>query len=348
MNPVSARLLNQQLAAPQFSDPAAVVSWLGAVQAQEYRMMRWAVAMRTRRPSYTAFRKAFDEGRIVRSHLLRTTWQLVAGEDFFWMLDLCRTNALRGLHGWMKANGISIPKDEEMAVRQVFADVLAQKPSVFWEDFDEALRERGTVMDRHRLSYHIRLSEFEGFICSGHLHASRSTYSLASAKLPAAQPVPREEALALLARRYFRSHAPATLEDFVWWSGLNIGDCRRGVAALGSELRTERWRRRDFLVHEDCRTRGCRSGRLLLLPAFDEYLIGYKSRDVVLHPDHAHHAHNQMGTFKHVLALDGEIVGNWNPYTPSGAPTVFKSGLSLPPCLFDSAFSEFGRVRENL
>ena len=61
MNPISIRLLNQQLIAPQYSKPEDVVSHIGAMQAQEYRMMRWAVEMRTKRPSETAFAKAFNE-----------------------------------------------------------------------------------------------------------------------------------------------------------------------------------------------------------------------------------------------------------------------------------------------
>ena len=76
MNPVALRLLNQQLVAPQFAGPAEVVSHLGAIQAQEYRMMRWAVAMRTSKPSVKAFKEAYDNGRIIRLHLMRGTWQL--------------------------------------------------------------------------------------------------------------------------------------------------------------------------------------------------------------------------------------------------------------------------------
>ena len=97
MNPVTARLLSQQLICPQFTKPEEVVSWFGAMQGQEYRMVRWAVAMRTKSPSLKAFEKAFNEGRIVRTHLLRCTWQLVAGEDLGWILSVCRTKALSGL-----------------------------------------------------------------------------------------------------------------------------------------------------------------------------------------------------------------------------------------------------------
>ena len=87
MNPVAIRLLNQQLCSPQFSTPEEVVAHLGAMQAQEYRLMRWAVSMRTKKPSSEAFRQAFDSGRIVRLHLMRGTWQLVSGDDYWWMLD---------------------------------------------------------------------------------------------------------------------------------------------------------------------------------------------------------------------------------------------------------------------
>ena len=88
MNPIAIRLLNQQLIAPQFSDPAEVVHYMGAMQAQEYRMMRWAVEMRTSKPSHKAFKKAFDEGRIIRIHLMRGTWQLVSAEDYWLMIDI--------------------------------------------------------------------------------------------------------------------------------------------------------------------------------------------------------------------------------------------------------------------
>jgi hypothetical protein len=91
MNPVSIRLLNQQLIVPQFETPTEVVSHMGAMQAQEYRMMRWAVAMRTSKPSHKAFKEAYDSGQIIRLHLMRGTWQLVAAEDYW--LGLC-TNGL--------------------------------------------------------------------------------------------------------------------------------------------------------------------------------------------------------------------------------------------------------------
>ncbi len=115
----------------------------------------------------------------------------------------------------------------------------------------------------------------------------------------------------MLARKYFQSHGPATLEDFVWWSGLNFSDCRKGMDAIGGELLEDRWKRQTFYFHENSRLRGFRSGRIHLLPAYDEYFIGYKSRHVSLHPDFRHYAHDNSGTFWNVVLADGEVVGNW-------------------------------------
>lgn len=312
MNPISARLLDQQLICPLFTAPHDVVEWMGAMQAQDYRMMRWAVGMRTKKTSAKAFERDYNEGKIVRGHLFRTTWQLVAGEDWRWMLELCSENAMRGLRGWMKSNGVSIPLAEQETVQTIFSDYLSANRIALKHDFDAALKDRGIVIDDHRLSYHIRLAEYSGLLCSGDIFPMKHSYALVAEKLPNSVTLPREEALALLARKYFRGHGPATLEDFTWWSGLNIGDCRKGIDALGSELTLRRWKGLDFYLHESNRARGFRSGRYHLLPPYDEYLIGYKSRHVSLHPDHSHRAHNQTGNFWPVILLDGEVVGNWS------------------------------------
>ena len=329
MNPVSARLLNQQLICPQFTAPHDVVAWMGMMQAQDYRMMRWAVAMRTTRPSIRAFEKDFNQGRIVRTHLFRTTWQLVPGEDYGWMLALCRESALRGLRGWMNANGVSITEAEQDAVQQVFCDVLSKRRSVLKSDFAGALENRGMAMPDQRLSYHIRLAEYAGMLCSGDLTPLKKSYALVAEKLPQTQFLPREEALARLAGRYFRSHGPATLEDFAWWCGLGLNACKKGMDAIGAELIRERWKGLDLFSHKDGRSRGFRRGCVHLLPPYDEYLIGYKSRHVALHPDHSHHAHNNRGIFWPVVLLDGEVVGNWNTSSGKVAVDLFHPELPL-------------------
>lgn len=314
MNPISIRLLNQQLIAPQNSKPEDVVAHFGAMQAQEYRMMRWAVEMRTKRPSIKAFTKAFNEGRIVRLHLLRGTWQLVSAEDYWWMLDLCTPKAKQVINGWMSSNKIAIADEELALIRNLIVETADQKGSVTKEDFEETLAAKGITMDNHRLSYHIRFAELDGVICSGDLLPMKATYALSEKKIPRTEPIERDLALARLATKYFQSHSPATLEDFVWWSGLNVGDCKRGIELIGNHLYCDSYKGKTFFLHENSRTRGFRKGEYLLIPPYDEYLIGYKSRDIVLDPAFKHFAHNNSGIFQPVIAYDGRICGNWSPF----------------------------------
>ena len=329
MNPVAVRLLSQQLIAPQFTDPAEVVGYMGAVQAQEYRMMRWAVEMRTRRPSHKAFKRAFDSGRIIRLHLMRGTWQLVAAEDYWPMIDLCAPKAIAVTKGWMNSNKVSIPEEELLQVRDILAQTAAEKGSVTKEDFVRALEEKGVRMDDHRLSYHVRMAEMTGTLCSGELLPMKATYALTADKVGARAKMDRDETLRRFTHKYFQSRQPAMLEDFVWWSGLNISDCRKGIALLGDAIHVERWKGRDFYLTDNCRTRGFRRGKFLLIPPYDEYLISFKSRDIVLPPEHRHHAHNNSGIFQPIVAHDGIICGNWAPFRDECQVSFFEDDFSV-------------------
>ena len=314
MNPVAIRLLNQQLVAPKFSDPAEVVGYLGAIQAQEYRLMRWAVAMRTKKPSMKAFKEAFNSGRIIRLHLMRGTWQLITAEDYWPILELCAPKAISVTKGWMSSNKISIPDEEMLQIREILLQTAVDKRSVTKEDFVQALAEKDITMDDHRLSYHIRMTEMSGLLCSGDLLPMKASYALTANKVKSTVKMNRDEALMRFTRKYFQSRQPATLEDFLWWSGLNVSDCRKGIALLGDTIHVEHWKGRDFYLTDDCRTRGFRKGQFLLIPPYDEYLIGYKSRDIVLLPEHRNHAHNNSGIFQPIIAHDGIICGNWSPF----------------------------------
>ena len=312
MNPIAIRLLNQQLIAPQFNNPTEVVHYMGAMQAQEYRMMRWAVAMRTSKPSHKAL----------------GTWQLVSAEDYWLMIDLFAPKAIAVTKGWMSSNKISISDEELMRVRDIFAQTAADLGSVTKEDLVRALAEKDISLDDHRLSYHIRMAEMSGTLCSGELLPMKASYALTANKVKPIVQMDKDEALAYFTRKYFQSRQPATLEDFVWWSGLNISDCRKGIELLGNTIHVERWKGRDYYLTDDCRTRGFRKGKFLLIPSYDEYLISYKSRDVVLPPEHRHHAHNNSGIFQPIIAYDGTICGNWSPFKNDCQVTFFEDAYN--------------------
>ena len=329
MNPISQRLLSQQLICPLFATPKEVVNWMGAMQAQNQKGLRWAVAMRTRQPSLAAFKKAFDHGEMVRFHLMRGTWQLVTAEDYWPFIQLCSPKAIAATKGWMASNRISIPDEEFFRVREVLSRIVADKRSATKDDIVGGLAERDIRMDDHRLSYHIRMAELTGVICSGDLHARKATYALSADKLPPPRQMDRDEILMLFTRKYFRHSQPATLEDFAWWSGLKASDCKRGMALLGDWLHAEKWHGRTFYLTDDGRTRGFRTGRCILLPPYDEYLISYKSRDIVLPPEHTHRAHNHSGLFWPVILCDGQVAGNWSAAGEAVTAELFREDAGL-------------------
>ena len=330
-------------------------------------MMRWAVEMRTKHPSEKAFANAFNEGKIVRLHLLRGTWQLVSAEDYWWMLELCAPKAKQVINGWMSSNKITIPDAELQEIRAILIDTAEKKGSVTKEDFEGALADNGITIDDHRLSYHIRFAELDGVLCSGNLLPMKATYALSEKKIPRTEHIERDWALARLATKYFQSHSPATLEDFIWWSGLNVADCKRGIEPIGNRRQTESnqarlncrgakeedrqvnhlysdsYKGRTFFLHENSRTKGFRKGEYILIPPYDEYLIGYKSRDIVLDSAVKHYAHNNSGIFQPVIAYDGRICGNWSPFA-NEANAKFFVGEHSDDNLMD-AFMQYNRFK---
>ena len=259
---------------------------------------------------------------------MRGTWQLVSAEDYWLMIDLFAPKAIAVTKGWMSSNKICIPDEEMMRICDILAQTAADLGSATKEDLVRALAEKSISLDDHRLSYHIRMAEMSGTLCSGELLPMKATYALTANKVKQKVQMKKDEALAYFTRKYFQSRQPATLEDFVWWSGLNVSDCRKGIALLGDTIHVEKWRGRDFYLTDDCRTRGFRKGKFLLIPPYDEYLISYKSRDIVLPPEHKHRAHNNSGIFQPVIAYAGTICGNWSPFKDDCQATFFNDAFS--------------------
>ncbi|MDD5977879.1 MAG: winged helix DNA-binding domain-containing protein [Bacteroidales bacterium] len=317
------RLQSQHLLNPVLPDAASVVSHLVAVQAQEYRLMRWAVEMRTTQASAERFQKAFDSGDIVRLHLMRGTWHLVAAIDYGWLFDLVAKKAMSVIKGWMSGNKISIPEDEMSLVSYILAETASDKGSATTEDFVEALARKDISMDKHRLSYHIRINELRGVLCSGNLTKMKATYSLVHDKIKNTVRMSREEALNTLTLRYFKSRGPATLQDFVWWSGLTVSECKRGVDSAGNVLKKINIDGREFLIHESCTELPASKKELIILPPYDEYLISYKTRDIAVPQQYRAKAHNNSGIFYPVVLKDGIVCGNWKPFGTSPEAAFF-------------------------
>jgi hypothetical protein len=297
------RLQNQRITRPGPRGAEKVVAWFGAVQAQEYGPAKWGVGLRSP-PGTTeaAIDRAIDQGRILRTHVLRPTWHFVTPADIGWMLELTAPRVHRIMASYDRRLGLS-------------ADVMTRAAGIFERALGDhgclTRRELGTHLQRAGLpstsmaQAHIAMyAELEGLICSGPRRGKQSTYALVADRAPAAPRLQRDEALAELTRRYFRSHGPATIRDFVWWSGLTTADARRGL-----EMNRARSRDLDGLTYwtigRDPRSAPRPKGALHLLPIYDEFLVAYRDHRVVPRPAYA------LGNFQHALVIGGQVAGTW-------------------------------------
>lgn len=312
MNIPNIRLLNQQLSNPLFREPKELVSWMGAMQAQNYSMVKWAVGMRLKSATIQAVEKALREGEILRTHVMRPTWHLVAAEDIRWMLKLSAQRIISANDSFAKGYDLDIPNELYTKAHDLLEKILCGKKSLTKQEIAEHFNRSGIVADNHRMTRFMARAEQEGLICSGEDRGSKCTYALLEERVPPMPELTKDESLARLARSYFRSHSPAVLQDFIWWSGLPVSDAKQAVYLIASELTTEQWKEQTWYIHDTCRTRGKLSGHIHLLPSYDEYLLGYKDRTDVLPLEHYSKAFTNNGLFFPIVLHNGQVIGNWD------------------------------------
>lgn len=329
------RSIGHQLAKPDFERPSEVVKWMGAMQGQEYKMSKWAIGLRTKGGTLSTVNEALRTGEIARTHVMRPTWHWVAGCDLRWMLKLSAPRIRKAIDQWSKGCGVEIPENHYTKCNDYFGKWLTGGRSLTKEELTSEFQRAGLPADDHHIRRYLLRAEAEGIICSGEDKMNKPTYTLLEEHLPPAPDWSREEALAELACRYFQSHAPATLKDFIWWSGLTATEAKQAVALAGTQLAKERYKEQEFLLHIACRP--VRTKAVVhLLPPYDEYLVGYKERQTVIDPAHYSKAFNNWGIFYPVVFYKGRIIGNWSKTVRCGQPSVsvsfFEPDLSSSVC----------------
>ncbi len=283
------RLHNQKLSSSEIQKPADVVRWLGAVQAQDYGAAKWALALRMRNATHAQVEEAFNEGRIIRTHLLRPTWHFVVPEDIRWLLELTapQVNRRSGSGYRMFELDAAVFKRSN----KVLTNALRGGKHLTRATLKAVLNKSGVAADDGVRLAHIMLrAELDGVVCSGPRIGKQFTYALLEERVPPAKPLTRDEALAKLTRNYFTSHGPATLQDFIWWSGLTTADAKRGVDMADLVAEKTYWRTRSTPISNRIEN-PCH-----LLPAFDEYFVAYKNREGGLGP---------------TIIINGRVVGTW-------------------------------------
>ena len=302
------RLRNQRLTRTDFRSAADVVSWLGAVQAQDYPAAKWGLGLRARGLTDAAVDKAYNDGAILRTHVMRPTWHFVAPADIRWLLALTGPRVQARAATYYRKLGLD--KDTFTRARRLLERALAGQHTTRRE-LVPALQRAGIDTEGQRLAHLMLYFELEGMVCSGALNGRQFTYALMDERVPPAKPLTRGEALSELTRRYFASHGPATVRDFVWWSGLTVGDANTGLAAAGSALESARVGELTYWFTPS-RAAPPASPSALLLPNYDEYLIAYRDRQLArpLSRD-GQPLRLDIDIFAHFMVIDGRLAGTW-------------------------------------
>lgn len=319
---IAVRLHCQQLLDPQFSRAEDVVGWMGMMQAQDYSQFHWAIGVRLKEPKMETVKDSFSSGRIVRLHLLRCTVQTVTAEDYPWMLELCKERNLSTIKSWPSYKRADFSGQYFKEATDALKEMLAGGRSMTKKRIGEEMSRLGLPGDSDHMHQILLRGEIEGLVYSGEMQGRDATWRLAQHETICPQ-LSRNEALSVLARKYFRSHSPASFEDFCWWTGLTVTQNRRAIQLIAPELEEVMVGEQTMFVYKSDYYQQTASDKPVhLLPPYDEYLIGYKSRWVALNKRHEHKAHNKFGIFHPVILYNGKVVGNWKASLASGAKVV--------------------------
>ena len=302
------RIANQHISGSTLKRPQDLVSYMGAIQAQDFRMSQWAVGIRLPGTTAGEIQAALDKGEMLRTHVLRPTWHLVSADDIHWMLDLTAPRIKQAMKSRHRQLGI----DEQVVMKsnRIIEKALTDGPHKTREELALELQKKSieTKAD-NRLSHLLLLAELDLVICSGALREKQQTYALLDERVPTPRRLPRDEALATLTLRYFTSHGPATLQDFVWWSGLLLTDVKKGVDMVSSMLSSETFNGRTYWFKE--LHPGSPDRSVHLLPAFDELIISYEDRSASVPASLAKKAISNNGIFWPVMLKNGQVASLW-------------------------------------
>jgi hypothetical protein len=310
---VDRRLRAQAAVASSYARPADVVRWLCAVQAQDYAGSLWGIGLRTKGATEALVERAIAERAIVRTWPMRGTLHFVMAEDIRWITGLLAPRVVQraaARHRQLDLDERAFTKSRAILEKALVGGKSLTRPEAY-----DLLRRSGIAPDGQRGIHILIVLAMRGILCFGPRRGRQPTFVLLDEWIPKSRVLERDEALGELARRYFASHGPATLSDFAWWTGLNLGEAKHSVAIAGDAVVREGgapyWTAPSTARAPAKRAAAKNGGAPLahLLPSYDEYTVAYRDRSAFLDPIHAKRTGN--GIFSPIVLYGGRIIGTW-------------------------------------
>ncbi|HSW87802.1 MAG TPA: winged helix DNA-binding domain-containing protein [Candidatus Saccharimonadales bacterium] len=302
------RLHNQHISNSPFTNPEDVVGWMGAVQSQDYSGAKWAIGLRCKNLPDDDVEKAVNDGKILRTHVMRPTWHFVLPEDIRWMLELTapRVHALSAYY----YHKLGLNEEIFKKSNKTIVKALIGGKQLTRSELVDILKEAELPTEGLSHLFLIGYAELERIICNGPRKGKQFTYMLLDERVPQIKARKRDEALAELAKRYFTSHGPATLKDYSWWSGLSMADAKTGFEAVKKYFVHEIIDDKTYWFSPDMHI--TKEKEAHLLPNYDEYIVGYTDRSAIFDPSHTSKLDARANPlFQNTIVINGQIIGTW-------------------------------------
>lgn len=266
---------------------------------------------------------------------MRGTLHFVAAEDLAWLHPLTVESSVTRAHRRLVQEGVPASKHEE-AVKEI-RRILKRSAPLTRPQLAERLRSKGFRTEGQAIAHVVWLAAAEGVCCYGPEVDGEAAFVPLDDWIGPRKLVGRDAALKELAIRYLRSHGPATVTDLGAWSGIKVGDAKRAWAALENRLKEVKLGGASLWMLKSQRAEAP-AGLVRLLPAFDEYVLGWKDRSFFVSPQHWKKINAGGGWIRPVILWDGRATGTWitdrradilvvHPDLFTGLPTRVKDGL---------------------
>ena len=281
------------------------------MQAQDYPMARWAIGVRLPGSKYQDIETAIDNADIIRTHLLRPTWHFVSADDIYWLLDLTASQIKTAQSS--RDRELELTEPIYSKSNTIIEKALSRGIHLTREEMVAELNKANISTNKNRASHLFARAELEKIICSGPSRNGKPTYALLPERVPKHKEQTKEEGLAELARRYFASRCPATVQDFTWWSGLSAGDARYALELVKTELFHETIEGHTYWIANGKTIHPSSQLSAFLLPTYDEFLISYSERSASIIEELEHHMKeiSDRGVFRPIIVVNGQVAGIW-------------------------------------
>ncbi len=327
MNIPFVRLTQQKITHQDLTTPQDIAGYMGAIQAQDLEMSKWAIGQRMPNSTKGIIENALNDGSLVRTHILRPTWHIVAGKDIRWMMALTGKN-IKTLAGTYERK-LGMDATLFIKANDLIIKALEGGKSLTRQEIMQELERGGIKTDSSRAVHFMMNAETDAIVCNGTPKGKEITYALLDEKVPKGTIMSKEESLYALAKVYFKSHAPATLHDFHWWSGLSMTDARAGLQSVKADLEEIMIDGKTYFQPKDLAVVDAQDS-FFLLPAFDEYCVSYKDRNAIFDKKWHGQAITSNGIFKPIVVINGKVEGVWKR-------TIQKNKVLIEASFFDAS-----------